>query len=178
MHDSDLKIIAPYVLGGEINEAEVFVSAVWLWMHSASHRNAPLQMLSTLLLPAIVSRQFVLASEGGKPVFYLAWAGLSEAAEKRYLKNSPQCMSVEDWTSGRRIWLLDWVAPFGHTQRMRSVLARRLFPGWCARSLYHRGKDKGLRILNFHGIAVAPEEARFWSENNPPAIDTTSRDQE
>lgn len=82
-------IIAPTLLGGEFNEAELFGSTVWLWMHSASHRNALLHMLSALLLPAIKTRQFVLASENGKPVFYLSWARLNKEAEKRYLQNSP-----------------------------------------------------------------------------------------
>lgn len=170
-------IIAPTVLGGEFNEAEVFGSAVWLWMHSASHRNAPLHMLSALLLPAIKNRQFVLASENGKPVFYLSWARLSKEAEKRYLQNSPQCMPEADWTSGDRTWFLDWVAPFGDSPQMRILVTRRLFPGLCARALYHRGADKGIRIKNFHGIAVTPEEARFWSEHNPPVVENMSMDQ-
>jgi len=173
MRYDDLDVIAPLVLGGEFSESEVLGSAVWLWMHSAAHREMPLQMLSALLLPAIKNRQFVLASEEGKPVFYLSWASLSEEAEERYLQNSPQCMPAEDWSSGARIWFLDWVAPFGHSPQMRNLATRRLFPGWCARSLYHRGDETGLRVVNFRGLAVTPEEARFWFKNNPPAFKET-----
>ncbi|MEO8408952.1 MAG: toxin-activating lysine-acyltransferase [Propionivibrio sp.] len=158
------------MLGGAFNESEALGAAVWLWMHSKAHRNAPLHMLSPLLLPAIKNGQFVLGSENGKPVFYLAWARFSEEAEQRYLGNAPQCMREEDWCSGERVWFLDWVAPFGHSRKLRTYITRRLFPGCCARFLYHRGDQKGLRVMRFHGIAVTPAEARFWFENNPPAI--------
>jgi cytolysin-activating lysine-acyltransferase len=176
MRYDDFDVIAPYVLGDEFkfNEAEVLGSAVWLWMHSDMHREVPLHMLSALLLPAIKNRQFVLASENAKPVFYLSWANLSKEAEMRYLNNPPECMPTEDWASGERTWFLDWVAPFSHSQRLRSLLARQLFPGWCARSLYHRGDETGLRVVTFHGAAVSPEKARVWFENNPPAFEISS----
>jgi len=175
MRCDGLDIIAPAVLGEPFSEAEAFGSAVWLWMHSAAHRDAPLHMLSALLLPAIKNRQFVLASENSKPVFYLSWAMLGEDAETRYLKNPPQCMPNEDWISGERRWLLDWVAPFGHTRQMRSLLSRRLFPGCCARALHHRGDEMGLRVMAFHGIAVTPQEARFWFQQHPCELDRRSR---
>ena len=169
-------IVAPAVLGGEFNgtsEAAVFGSVVWLWMHSKSHRNAPLNLLSTLLMPAIKRRQFVLVSEHGKPVFYLAWASLNEEAEHRYLTNPPHHMREEDWVSGDRVWFLDWVAPFGHSARMRILTTRRLFPGWCGRSLYHRGDQRGLRVIDWHGIAVTREEARYRFANTPPTFEYT-----
>lgn len=172
MRCQGLEIVAPAAPGGDITfcEAEVFGAATWLWMHSPAHRDAPLNLLSILLLPAIKTRQFVLASENGKPVFYLGWAWLSADAETRYLTRAPQCMPIDDWTSGDRLWLLDWIAPFGHTRTMRTLIGRRLFPGWCARSLYHRGAEKGLRIVNFHGLAVTPHEARHWFAQHPCAL--------
>ena len=169
MRYDNLDLIAPHLSGELFNESEVFGSAVWLWMHSAQHRNMPLHLLSALLLPAIKTRQFILASEQGKPVFYMGWASLDEEAERRYLQNPPECMPIEDWTSGQRLWVLDWVAPFDHTRPMTALLRRRLFPGACMRGLQHRGAKRGLRIIDFHGIAVSKEEARFWAEHNRPA---------
>lgn len=57
-----LDIIAPGLIEESWTEAEVFGSAVWLWMHSSSHRERPLHTLSAVLLPAIKQRQFILAS--------------------------------------------------------------------------------------------------------------------
>lgn len=168
-HSADsFEIIAPGLLSCTWNEAEALGSAVWLWMHSSSHRNLPLHTLSSLLLPAIQRRQFILVAEAGRPVFYLAWANLSEAAERRYLGQHPLLMPEADWNSGERIWILDWVAPFGHTRAMRRLVAR-LFAGHCFRSLDHRGEQRGLRVMEFSGMAVTPAEARAWFAAHPVA---------
>jgi cytolysin-activating lysine-acyltransferase len=171
MRIDTLDITAPAIFGfgASFNEAEALGSAVWLWMHSPAHRDAPLHTLSALLLPAIKTRQFVLATQLGKPVFFLSWANLSEEAESRYLHNPPVCMPEADWNSGERMWILDWVAPFGHSRMMRHILERHLFPTWQARALYHRGNERGLRIKTFHGMAVLPEEARHWFQTHPVA---------
>lgn len=169
MRFDTLDVIAPGLLTTPCNEAEVLGSAVWLWMHSAEHRDVPLHALSALLLPAIKHRQFVLASEHGKPVFFLTWASLSPEAERRYLANPPVTMPEADWASGERTWILDWIAPFGHTRRARQLMAR-LFATRCVRGLYHRGNDRGLRVMDFHGIGVMAEEARAWSALNPPFL--------
>ena len=159
MRYDGLDIITPLAPGEDsnLNDAEVLGSAVWLWMHSELHRNAPLHLLSAQLLPAIKSRQFVLARENGAPVFYMSLARFSAEAEERHIKNPPHHMALEDWTSGERAWILNWVAPFGHTWRIKRLLAQSLFPGWTMKSLYHRDEKTGRRIMTFHGVAVQPE---------------------
>jgi cytolysin-activating lysine-acyltransferase len=167
MRFQTLDITAPGLIDEAYSEAEVLGSAVWLWMHSVSHRDAPLHTLSALLLPALKRRQFILVAENAKPVFYLSWANLSEEAERRYLRSPPVCMPEADWASGDRMWVLDWVAPFGHTRAMSRLLTRRLFANRCWRALYHRGSTRGLRVLSFRGIALLPEEARVWFDAHP-----------
>ena len=163
------EILAPRLLAGEFNEATAFGSAAWLWLHSARHRNVPLHTLSTLLLPAIKEGRFVLVSERGQPVFYMSWADLDEAAEARYLQHSPEQMRQEDWSSGERLWILDWIAPFGHTNLMMQLVRKRLMATRIMRTLYHRGAERGMRIMELHGMAVHPREARAWFALHPPA---------
>lgn len=166
-----LEIVAPRLLDGEFNEATVFGSAAWLWMHSDRHKNIPLHTLSTLLLPAIKHRKFLLASENGKPIFFVSWADLSEEAEMRYIKNSPEQMRDEDWCSGERMWILDWIAPFGHNNMMFKLMTRKFFAGLHMRTLYHRGSETGLKIKQMRGMAVLPEEANLWFERHPTILD-------
>ncbi|MGN8278609.1 toxin-activating lysine-acyltransferase [Pseudomonas sp. SMV71] len=170
MQFDTLDIIAPGLIDEPWNEAAVFGSATWLWMHSKAHRDAPLHTLPTLLLPAIKHRQFVLASEQGKPVFYLSWLNLDEAAEHRYLSQSPLTLTETDWNSGERLWLNDWIAPFGHTAAMTRLLHRQLFANRCGRALYHRGEERGLRVKTFQGIGVIPEQAKAWFAAHPLVI--------
>jgi cytolysin-activating lysine-acyltransferase len=167
----DFEIVAPRLVDCDFNEATVFGSAAWLWLHSERHRNIPLHTLSTLLLPAIKHKKFILVSESGKPVFYFSWADLSEEAEQRYLRHSPEQMRDEDWCSGERMWVLDWIAPFGHNNLMNRLLKRKLLAGRCMRTLYHRGSETGMRVKKLHGIAVLPEEARAWFDAHPTVLD-------
>ncbi|NWB98387.1 toxin-activating lysine-acyltransferase [Pseudomonas gingeri] len=167
MHFGNLEIIAPEQFDEPWNEATVFGSAVWLWMQSAVHRDAPLHTLSALLLPAIKQRQFMLASEQGTPVFYMAWMNLSAEAERRYLDNPPVCMPEADWNSGERLWISDWVAPFGHTRQLSKLVLGRLWAQRIGRHLGHRGNERGLSVKTWQGIGVLPAEARAWFATHP-----------
>ena len=166
MQYHDFDILAPALLQQTVNEAEMLGSAVWLWMQSKEHRNYPLHVLATMLLPAIKTGQFILAVEKGKPVFYLSWAQFSEEAEQRYVTNPLYTIPEADWQSGGRIWILDWIAPGGNTWEMRN-LTRLLFKNNCVRTLYHRGNVRGLRVIEFRGADVPPETAKAWFARHP-----------
>lgn len=161
-----IDIIAPGLIEQSWNEAEVLGSTVWLWIHSPFHRDLPLHTLPTALLPAIKHRQFILGVEAGKPVFYVSWANLNAEAEQRYVSTHPLLMPQTDWNSGDRMWIHHIVAPFGHMPEVRRLL-QQLFASRCGRSLYHRGKERGLQVKNFYGKAVLKKEAREWFANHP-----------
>lgn len=150
-------------------------AAVWLWMHSPLHRDAPLHTLPDLLLPVIKHRQYVVATEQGRPVFFMSQAWLSPEAEARYLTQPAILMPQSDWNSGDRMWVCDWVAPFGHTPDMSRLVRQDIFPRQCWRSLYHRGHETGLRVMNFSGAQVSREEARQWRVQHPLAVDVPER---
>ncbi|MCZ6343746.1 toxin-activating lysine-acyltransferase, partial [Escherichia coli] len=76
-------LIVPFI------EAEVLGAAVWLWMHSPLHRDAPLQTLPDLLLPVIKHRQYVVATEQGRPGFFMSQAWLSPEADAPYNTQPP-----------------------------------------------------------------------------------------
>lgn len=171
----NLDIIAPGLINQNWNEAEVLGSTVWLWMHSPAHRELPLHTLPTALLPAIKHRQFVLGSEAGKPVFYVAWANFSADAEQRYASRHPLLLPEADWNGGDRMWILNMVAPFGHMPVVRALLLRQLFANRCGRFLYHRGNERGLKIKTFCGKAVLREELREWLATHPVAMPSTAK---
>lgn len=53
MQIGSYEVHSPMIVGGDMSEAEVLGAAVWLWMHSAQHRDLPLHALPTVLLPII-----------------------------------------------------------------------------------------------------------------------------
>lgn len=164
---TNLRIVAPQFEPHNLSEAEVLGSAVWLWLHSATHQGAPLTALNSLLLPAIKTGQYLLAFEHDKPVAYVAWAQLDEAREANYLQHASKLHTADDWRSGERYWFTDYITPFGHAKQIRHLLTHRLFPNGLFRSLYHRGNDKGLRIVQWHGVAIHPLEAKHWFDQHP-----------
>ena len=115
MHHDTLEVLAPERADSPIDEAQVLGSAVWLWMHSAAHRDAPLHSLSTLLLPAIKRRQFILISEGGRPVFFLSWLRSKFGARiyhnNRQLQGAPLLLvNQSDLPLEPHLWLSAWLA--------------------------------------------------------------------
>lgn len=134
------------------DEASVLGMIVWLWMRSPIHQRTPLFALQNLVLPALKHRQFILGFKDGQPVIFCSWAHFSEEAEERYL-DSPKDIRDEDWKSGDRIWMIDWVAPFGHTREIGLFLGTHLWPDDVWHGLRHKpglaGRD---RVIFFYGI--------------------------
>ncbi|MCQ1895526.1 toxin-activating lysine-acyltransferase, partial [Escherichia coli] len=102
MRNGKYDVLSPLYSGEPVNEAEVLGAAVWLWMHSPLHRDAPLHTLPDLLLPVIKHRQYVVSTEQGRPVFFMSQAWLSPEAEARYLTQPAILMPQSDWNSGDR----------------------------------------------------------------------------
>jgi cytolysin-activating lysine-acyltransferase len=165
-----IKVICPAIRQPKESEVALFGSIVWLWMHSKIHRTMPLTDLQVALMPALKTGQFLLATAMNdgeeRPVAYIAWANLNAQAETRYLRMPNGGLTLKDWQSGDRMWVTDWFAPFGHSQAF-STLVLQQFSGSCFRGLYHRGDEKGLRILHFRGNAVSADQAKDWWADKP-----------
>lgn len=166
-HKKSFDFIAPGLSGNAFVEAEAFGAAVWLWMQSDAHRDIPLHILNSLLLPAIGYRQFILGSVNGQPVFYLSWAMFDEDAEHRYLHSHPSTLPESDWGSGDRMWVIDWIAPFGHSLQISRLLKQQWFKDRCMRFLYHRGDERGMRIQCVSGSAMSRSAVNAWLVAHP-----------
>lgn len=166
-HKKSFDFIAPGLSGNAFVEAEAFGAAVWLWMQSDAHRDIPLHILNSLLLPAIGYRQFILGSVNGQPVFYLSWAMFDEDAEHRYLHSHPSTLPESDWGSGDRMWVIDWIAPFGHSLQISRLLKQQWFKDRCMRFLYHRGDERGMRIQCVSGSAMSRSAVNAWLAAHP-----------
>lgn len=162
---NDELITAPALNRPPHNEAEALGTAVWLWMQSPDHRALPLEALQKLLLPAIQAGQYLLVhtrtAAGKQPVAYMSWANLDARAESRYLAHPLRGLQRPDWQSGDRMWVTDWVTPFGHALALRAVVLK-LLPQVCFRYLHHRGNERGLRVKTYRGRAIHPDQARQW----------------
>lgn len=166
MKQKDLRIVMPQ-RGDAVNEAEVLGASVWLWMHSERHRLLALHHLNQMLLPVIQQGQYLLVFEADQPVFFFSWAYFDDAAEQRYLADPEQLIDATDWSSGDRMWLIDWIAPFGHTHRMRYLLDEELLTYSCSRILCRTANGGRARVLQHRGRHVSPSEAINYFNARP-----------
>lgn len=86
----------------------------WLSSHSPAHRQLFVQDLEWRVFPPVILGQYKLQTDskvGGLPTAYASWAYLSEEAERTYRTTSR--LRPDDWRSGERLWLVDFITPFG-----------------------------------------------------------------
>ena len=162
--------LAPGIVPEAFNETFVFGAALWLCLHDRTHRPWPLQAAAASILPAIQTRQFALVMQADRPVFFASWARFSAAAEARYFRELQFDLSAGDWRSGERLWILEWLAPFGHARPMSQRFVKHWFAGECFRALRHRAPQRGQHLLQLHGAALSATQARAWFEAHPPVF--------
>lgn len=126
----------------------------WLWMNSKLHADWSTRLMMRNLIPPISLGQFEILEKDGMPVAYASWAFLSPEAELRYIK-SPSKIQLEDWTSGDRMWFIDYVSPFSarHTLELKSRL-RGQFGDRFARSLRVTPGCNTARVVTYFGREV------------------------
>ncbi len=175
MQDVSLSITAPALGLPGHSETEVLGAVTWLWMHSLKHRSLPVIALSQTLLTPLKAQQFMLVSESGpggsvRPVAYLGSGNFDASTEARYLKaGTTALLGNSDWISGDRMWITDWVTPFGHAPQFRRIV-QSLLADSCFRALYHRGDERGRRVKAMRGDHVSRDDADAWWRDRPLPI--------
>lgn len=109
----------------------------WLCSQSPSHRRLFLQDLDWRVFPPILLGQYRLHTDskvGGLPTAYASWAFLSEEAETGYRETHK--LRASDWRSGDRLWLVDFITPFGGSARLLSDLYYEIHPEREVKLLY------------------------------------------
>jgi len=98
----------------------------WLLSQSPLHRALAIGDLEWLVMPALIHQQFYLFRDGDRPVGLALWAKCDAEAEKKLAEGmiEPENrLTLEEWTSGDRIWLVDLIAPFADgTNRHRELM--------------------------------------------------------
>ena len=139
----------------------------WLYSMSKLHRNWAIGSIHQWLLPAIYLKQYRLYHKNGRPVGLVTWAEMSAEVETAYVRN-PRGLQPKDWNSGKRGWLLDFVAPFGDAIQIGHDLKYNIFANKVGRYLRVKEGSDTMNISYIHG-AKAIKKAQDWNEN--PTVD-------
>lgn len=152
MTDTDLKV--PTTVLGEM---------VWLYSLSPIHRDWPISGIHRWLLPPLLNKQYRIYHRGTRPVGFVTWAWLSPKVEAAFVQNTRN-LKPGDWTSGDRLWSIDFIAPFGDAKHIIKDLRNNIFPNDVARSLHAKADSHTIRIKYLHGCN-AVKKARDRRQN-------------
>jgi cytolysin-activating lysine-acyltransferase len=105
----------------------------WLLTQSPIHKALTIGDLEWLAMPALIHRQFYIFRDAERPVGLALWAKCGPEAEaklERGMIEPENRLTLEEWTSGERVWLVDLIAPFAdQANRQREIMIADLISG-------------------------------------------------
>ncbi len=105
----------------------------WLLTQSPIHRAMQIDAIEWLCMPALLKRQFYIFRDGDRPVGLALWAKCGAVAEKKLeggMIEPQNRLTLEEWDSGDRIWLVDLIAPFADAKnKQREIMIADLISG-------------------------------------------------
>lgn len=138
----------------QLDNAKLFGEICWLMTQSPLQQEWPIKSLKRWVLPALMHQQFRIYHREGIPVAYVSWAWMSKVIEERYVK-SPNSLQPKEWKCGDRVWMVDFVAPFGDAKMVLADLRNNLFKDQQGRALRLCRNKPETRIIYFHGRGVS-----------------------
>jgi cytolysin-activating lysine-acyltransferase len=95
----------------------IFVDIISLMAHSSIHKNWSLSEIIRVTVPPLMLNQCRVFKKNGKPIAYISWAFFNEASVKAYIKGTRK-LQLSDWNSGKELWAMDFIAPFGDVAKI------------------------------------------------------------
>jgi len=119
--------------GGTMTISHLLGEMTWLLTQSPLHRGFAIGDLEWLVMPALIHRQFYVFRDGDRPVGLALWAKCGAEAQaklERGMAEPENRLTLEEWTGGPEIWLVDLVAPFAdQVNNHRAVMIADLVSG-------------------------------------------------
>ena len=119
--------------GSGITVSHLLGEMTWLLTQSPLHRAFAIGDLEWLVMPALIHQQFYIFRDGDRPVGLALWAKCRPEAEaklERGMIEPENRLTLEEWSNGPNIWLVDLVAPFADAQnKHREVMIADLISG-------------------------------------------------
>ncbi len=142
----DRELLARRALGAKMMAAS-FGEIVTVLMRSKTYRHFSLSDLDWLVIPPVLTQQFVLAeARKGEdsipaPIGVALWATVSPEVDQKLSSNTtgPLRLRPDEWKSGDILWLIDAVGPPQVINGLIDNLHKNVFKG---RPLKVRGRDE------------------------------------
>jgi cytolysin-activating lysine-acyltransferase len=119
-----------------------------LFINSPLHRRYRISQLGTLALAAIDLDQFRIYRTPDRPVGYVAWAYLTDEASQAYASDA-RLLEPQDLRAGDNLWIIEFVAPFGHARHMIRDLRQTVFANARSARSMKRSLSKSPRVARW-----------------------------
>lgn len=131
-----------------------------LWGHSKLHCEWPHKLFLQYVLAPVKLHQFLILEDSfHNPLAYVSWAYFDVLTESKYIIN-PHSLTPDEWKSGDRLWLMDFVSPFNkiYTLELIKILRQNLFSRSIARSLRVKSHSKVANIYSYAGCDLSTQD--------------------
>jgi cytolysin-activating lysine-acyltransferase len=119
--DSNLKILSIE------KRLQMVGSITHLMMSSPLHRQYKILDIAERFIPALLHNQFRYYEIDGNPIGFVNWAWLTDEAQEKF-QTGQYVLKVEEWTGGKNLWFLEFIAPFGHARAIVKDLRTNVLP--------------------------------------------------
>lgn len=124
-----------------------------LMMASKVHRELHVRDIADIMLPALNLKQYrIYRAPNGQPLALVTWAMFSQQVEQAYL-GGRALLSEAERTSGKHIYVTDFIAPYGHVKKVYADLRMNVFPNDAVKALrfVEYGKPRP-KLWQFYGV--------------------------
>jgi cytolysin-activating lysine-acyltransferase len=101
---------------------------IHLMSQTETYRDWTVDQVSRCIIPAVNLNQCTGIVEDGYLVAWVSWAFMDEENGDKFLDGN-YTMQPESWSSGDRLVMMDFIAPFQHTPQLVKIV-RQLFPDY------------------------------------------------
>lgn len=150
---------------GARERAAALVHATSLIIQSSAHGELSLNELKARLEPPIASGQFHLWHDNGLPFAFVSWAFLRPDIETRLLAGG-RPLRPDEWSSGERLWIVDWVTSHEDSTAAFDLLVTPLFTDQKVRVIADRA---GGELPSLADLVIRPQSSRTSAGRQKPA---------
>lgn len=111
------------------NMIKILGEIVFLMGSCDNSKKYPVSFIINYLLPSIHLNQYRIyrTVKENKPIGFACWAFVSDQVEEQMIKNDIN-LTIEERKSGENLYILYFIAPFGHAKKISQDLKNNIFP--------------------------------------------------